>query len=609
MCGLSAIIHLDHRPATVEPLHGMNAAVSHRGPDGSGVLCESSVGLAHTRLSIIDVEERANQPMSRERAHLVFNGEIYNYLELRSELEAKGRRFKTTSDTEVLLVALREWGRGALDRLCGMFAFVYYDVELGQVWAVRDRFGIKPLVTSRVANTVLFASEAKQILKTGMIDPVLNRNAAAAFLGRAQLSTGKDTFFAGIEEIRAGEMAVVDLAKGTVDVTPWYKLAEKVVLRRPSYNEAREGLRALLEQSIRRHHRSDVPLAASLSGGIDSSVVVTLSRTQFPDKDLTTISTFSRHQGYDETRFSRAVAEANNVNAIEIEVDASRVWDPDLHEELGYYQDQPIKGGSQYNEYLLFKAARENGFTVMLDGQGADEYFGGYGQFWFSAQYELLTSGRLKPFLEGLKANSETMNRSFLVEMRSFVRGLASGLHRRFQPLQGAARWVREPWLDVTSQGTERFLSLSLEQLGSTSVPFQLYSQDRAAMRWSIESRVPFLDHEVVEFVLGLPTEYKVGQGYRKRILRDSIPEIPFVVSNRKDKIGFASPDNIALRGQSDYVRSMLEHACANLKDLVDEEVMIRDFDTMAAGKSMYDPAFFRVLAFDGWRRAHNVSI
>lgn len=574
------------------------------------MLCEGPVGLGHTRLSIIDVDERASQPMSRDQAHLVYNGEIYNYLELRAELEARGFRFKTASDTEVLLVALRAWGIGALDRLCGMFAFVYHDMTSDQVWAVRDRFGIKPLVMSRTGNTVLFASEAKQILTTGLVDPVLNHDSARAFLGQTLLNTGRETFFSGIEEIRAGEMAVADLTRGTVEVKPWYRLAEKVVPHRPSYAEACDGLRALLEQSIRRHHRSDVPLGASLSGGIDSSVLVTLSRTLFPDKDLTTISTLARHQGYDETRFSRAVAEASKVHAIEIETNTSRVWDPDLHEELGYFQDQPIKGGSQYNEYLLFKAARENGFTVMLDGQGADEYFGGYGQFWLSAQYELLTWGRMKPFIAGLQANALTMNRSFLRELHTITRSLRAGLLQKSHPLSdAAARWVRGAPPEAASKRLQRFLALSLEQLGRTSVPFQLHSQDRTAMRWSVESRVPFLDHEVVEFVLGLPTEYKVGQGYRKRILRDAVPELPSVITRRKDKIGFASPDALALREQAGHVRAMLQEASAHLKDLVDGDTLLRDFDAMVCGKSAYDAAFFRVLALDGWRRAHRAAI
>lgn len=609
MCGISSLINLDGRPASSRLIQRMNEAAPHRGPDGVGLSSHGAVGLGHTRLSIIDIGVRASQPMSRLGGHIAFNGEIYNYADIRSELIGKGHQFSTASDTEVLLLALLEWGLSALDRICGMFAFVFFNEHSNQVWAVRDRFGIKPLVYARVGETLFFASEAKQILATGLVDPVLNVDVAAAYLQTGALNQGVPTFFTGIDEIRAGEVAVVDLTRGQIDVSSWYRLSERFEPMAVGYADAVQGVRERLANSIRRHHVSDVPLGACLSGGIDSSTIVSLSRTLFPGKHLSAISIFSRHEGYDERRFSRAVAEQAAVTAIEIEASTERIWDAELLEELGYYQDQPLPGGSHLNEYLVFKAARENELSVMLDGQGADEYFGGYGEFWFAAQCDLLRAGRISAFLAGLGANASTMKRSAKSELISFVRALRAG----GKPRPMAIGPVRCPWLRVGGESNastvRQFIPLALEEINTSSIPYQLHSQDRNSMRWSVESRVPFLDHELVEYVMGLPTHYKVGDGFRKRILRDAVPELPQMIAKRKDKVGFASPDALALRGKVDEVRQSLRVASRELADLVDGDVLSKAYEAMVRDFSWYDPVFLRIIGLDAWRRAHHVNI
>ena len=619
MCGFCATIHLGRQPVERELIDRMNEVARHRGPDSAGALCEGPVGLGHTRLSIIDIENRSNQPMSRHSAHLVYNGEIYNYLELRAALETEGHVFSTSSDTEVLLMALQAWGQAALNRLCGMFAFAYYNTERDEVWVVRDRFGIKPLVWARVGQMVLFASEAKQILASGLVTPVLNRETALAYLGRGALNIGAATFFKGIEEIRAGEMAVISLSRASVEIAPWYRLVERIMPQRLPYAEAVEAVRERLKISIMRHHRSDVPLGSCLSGGIDSSSIVTLSRALFPEKDLPTISIFAPYDGYNETQFSRAVAEVSRVQAIEVEADTQRFWDPDVQEEFCYYLDQPLPDGSHYNQSLVFKTARENGFTVMLDGQGADEYFGGYGEFWYAAQYELLRSGQLRAFIDGLRANAMTMKRPFKTEIARFMIHFMLGCATmRKKPRPQALGPIRTAWLRGLPApsffpppriGVQRFKDLSLEQIGVTSIPYQLHSEDRNSMRWSIESRVPFLDHELVECVMNLPAEYRVGQGYQKRILRDAVPELPALVAQRKNKIGFASPDAIALRMRVDEVRETLRTAARTFEDLLDSAVVISAYDAMVARHEWYAPAFQRIVSLHAWQRAHGVTV
>jgi asparagine synthase (glutamine-hydrolysing) len=607
MCGISAIINFDQRPVNIRSIEAMNLAVQHRGPDGSGVLVDGAVGLGHVRLSIIDVDPRASQPMSRNGRVLSYNGEIYNYVELRKCLEARGYHFTTTSDTEVLLVALQEWGHSALERLRGMFAFVYYDPESNEIWAVRDRFGIKPLVYAHAGGSIIFASEAKQILKTGFLKAVANKDKIYDYLHNGSINTSHETLFSGINEIIPGSIAIISLTNKTINFKKWYKLSNSVKHINISYLDAVEGVREHLKNSILRHYKSDVPIGISLSGGIDSSCIVSMSRFLFPKKDLNAISIFNSHKDFNEINFSRPLSKIMEVNSIEVEVDTSHIWDPDLHQELGYYHDQPIPSGSHYNEYSLFRAARENGLIVMLGGQGADEYFGGYGEFWFSMQCELLNTFKFKDFLKQMKVNSKTMGRSLNIEFHNFITKWLSASRRKSQNI-GPYRveWLRNH-KKMYNDPRKDFLSLSLEQIQSTSIPYQLHSEDRNSMRWSIESRVPFLDHDLVEFVMGLPNDYKIGGGYRKRILRDASHELPIFIKNRKDKMGFPSPDYFSLKGKEENIKECLYYASKELKDIIDFDIVIKHFDKMIIQNSWYSPIFFRIIALDAWRRAHNV--
>lgn len=605
MCGIACLIELTGREVEPRTLQAMNDAARHRGPDAQAGAVFGRVGLGHTRLSIIDVAERSNQPMSRLGRHLVFNGEIYNYLEVRRDLIARGHRFTTDSDTEVLLLALVEWGPAALERLNGMFAFVFHDEPAGQVWACRDRLGIKPLVFARSETCVCFASEPKQILATGRFSRTADPATVSRFLGNAALNDTEATFFADIREVAAGGIARIDLATGGFRLDRWYVLGERVAPFAGTYDEAVSGVRTRLMASVERHLRSDVALAACLSGGIDSSVVVSLTRAILPDVTLPAISIYSPRPGYDERRYSRAVCDASGAVAVEIEADTPRIWDSAWLEEIGYFSDQPTLSGSHYNQYLLYRHANRSGMKVILDGQGADESFGGYGEFWFAAQGELLRSLRLLAFARGLRANALSTGRSMLRETHSFLRNHIRQL--RGAPARTAPEWLRQPAGAVPSAPTD-FRGLSVLELTSSSLPYQLHSVDRNSMRWSVEARVPFLDHELVEFVVGLPTDFKVRDGIRKRTLRDAVPELPRMVAERRDKVGFASPDAESFRAGLPAIREALAAAAKNLEQFIDQPRLMEHFERVAADGQGYDPAFFRILSLEGWRRTHGVA-
>lgn len=609
MCGIAAIVQIKSNSHLQKAINSMVDAISHRGPDGEGVSISGQVALGHTRLSIIDLSDRAAQPMQLESDRLVFNGEIYNYLELRAELEAKGHVFTTTSDTEVLLRSIQTWGMLGLHKLKGMFAFVFHSARENAVYFVRDRFGIKPLAYCVTPDFIYAASEAKQILATGNIRSRIDMVTANTFLAHGRLSHNHSTFFEGISQLEPGTMARVNLNTGSLQVSRWYDLSSNIKPLDLSYESARLHTSDLLKNSIKLHLRADVRLGAMLSGGLDSSVITTLTKVLAPEVPLHTITSYREVEGIDERAFSNIIAARCDAIQIEVRPDTESIWTLERLMELGRIQDQPICGGSHYNEYCVYRTARENGLTVMLSGQGADEYFGGYGEFWFVAQLDALRKGYLVRFWDGIRARAAATQRSQKVVARNFVRLLLSKSYPQSQSLgPHAGMWVRGA-LPKFAKVQREFTALAIEEMTLTSLPYQLHSEDRNSMNWSVESRLPFLDHELVEFVMGLPIEYCVGAGQMKRILRDATPELPREISQRRDKIGFASADSQTLWPQADAVSALMEDALAFFGEALDANFVRSSLADMVDKKTWYDPVFFRILSLYGWARSFSASI
>jgi len=587
----------------------MNRQARHRGPDGEGVAEFGRVGFGHTRLSIIDVSDGGHQPMSRHGAHITFNGEIYNYAELRAELETAGGVFQTRSDTEVLLAGMAKWGPEGLHRLKGMFAFAFYDERDRTVLFVRDRFGKKPLVYTRQDGVFYAASEAKQIFAAQRRRAQLNAASALRYLELGYMNGVEETFFSDVYEVPAGHYLRLEVDSGQAELIRWYDLSSNIHRSEDTYETARERVRELLKASVWRRHVADVEVGACLSGGIDSSSIVSLSSTLFPAKRLRTITSFSTEPGYDERQYSRAVAEKFAIERVEVEPRTETLWEPGLHAEVAFYQEQPLAGGSQLNEYRVFEAGHRLGLKVMLDGQGADEYFGGYGEFWVSAQFELLRRGRFGDFLAGVSARAEAQGRSYHATLLGFVSALRAKSQATSQPTN--ADWLKRhaPSESKRRQGWQHFRDLSLEELSRSSVPFQVHSEDRSAMRWSVESRLPFLDHDLVEYVLSLPTAFKCRRGVQKAILRDAVEELPVQVARRRDKVGFASPDARYFFANSASIKASLAEAAERLDAFVEPEALMQRFCHVVDQRSSYSPVFLRVLALDGLVRAFDASI
>lgn len=608
MCGWGILVNRDGRPVERAKLQAMATAVAHRGPDAEGIVELGAVGLAHRRLAVIDVNDRSNQPMRSGDNWLQFNGAIYNFRELRTELEALGHIFHTKSDTEVLLHALDQWWVDALPRLQGMFSFCFYDGRRKKLLLARDRFGIKPLCYHLSDRVFLAGSEAKQLLATGLVGSAPDHGVIRTFLEYGRLNLDERSFFSDIKALAPGEFAIHDLVGGQFLKMRWYDLAIHVEPLDIGYDEARERLHALFDDAVRSHHVANVPVGASLSGGIDSSSIAAASAPVVGDPGAFPLFTiYHADERHDERAYATQVAQRFGFRHVEVPVSLLDYYTPEWLESFAWSQDQPLPGGSHFNEYALFKAAHAAGVTVMLDGQGADEYLGGYGEFWLAAQRAALKSGDIAEVGRNLRGRGLTNAESLTLTTRKMV----AALMRResdISPLM-AGLWRGKGAARHAYALPKDFRALSFDELARSSIPYQLHSQDRNAMQFGIESRVPFLDHRLVEFACGLPTDYLVGRGWQKRIFRDAMSELPDTIRWRRGKIGFSSPDAEFGVQYPERLAAMLGDAVATLAPLLDAAELRARLDRYRLNPTNYDPAIFRLISLAAWVRRFAVSL
>ena len=566
MCGIFASIGFPPDRARI-------AAVAHRGPDGEGWREFTSpagpVALGHRRLAIIDTSRCGLQPMAGTdgREHLVFNGEIYNYLELRRDLERLGHRFATGTDSEVLLASYREWGPACLDRFLGMFAFAIWDEGDSRLFVARDRFGMKPLYWAGTAAGVAIASEIKQLVGLPGLSGRINPARVRDFLAAGLADHSDETLFDGVRQLRPGECVTIDASRFPLDaVRPrrWYAIPPHGTLD-ISAEEAAERFRELLTASVRLHLRSDVPLGSCLSGGLDSSAIVGIARALGADR-LRTVSAVYPGAAVDERPFMDAVVAACGTVPHWVHPRPDDVFG--LASEVTWHQDEPFGSTSVLAQHLVFAEARRAGVTVMLDGQGADEQLAGYhGAYAFHLRHLL---GRAR-FGEAFRTVTE----------RRSVHGASLGgqlarLGATYLPpgLEAAARRWRDgngrSWLDGEAlrglpalpngldmasavAGLPRatdVASLCTVLTFSANLQTLLHWEDRNSMAFGIEARVPFLDHRLVEFSLALGNRHKIAGTETKRVLRRAVADVvPPSVLARRDKIGFATPEIDWFRG------------------------------------------------------------
>lgn len=616
MCGISLAINIKNVPVPPEQIRAMNDKVSHRGPDDEGFYLGPNFALGHRRLSILDLSPAGHQPMQWKHWWITFNGEVYNYVELREELRTLGHSFRSGTDTEVIMAAYEQWGTEAFARFNGMWAFAIYDEQKNEIICSRDHFGIKPFYFAQTPEWFLAGSEIKQFTAFEDFQPVLDKEVAVNFLTRGLLNYSDKTFFAGVGELRPGSYLRYDLMAQSYTVTRWYDLEAACAPVGDPMDTAIKKIRELFLDSMRIRMRSDVTVGSCLSGGIDSSSMVSvIHSTGMANGNFATVTSCYEDRQYDEQKFSDEVTRRTGYKAIKVYPDLNHLWDQGHFDKMLYHQDQPFSTASHYSEFNVFRTARENGMIVMLDGQGSDEYLCGYGEFFVTRIRELLRSFRFLGAWRLLRAKARHREIGAIAEARSFVTtAYVFPLIKFAKKLGGRVEypWLSGGWRKLADTSAPRFdekdiRQLSLSEIESSSIPYQLHSEDRNSMMFSIESRLPFLDPRLVEYAIGLPSAYKIREGYTKFVLREAIPELPQPIRFRKDKMGFVAPDAPWIIKNKEAVRKELEEAIA-VTGIFSEQLLTR-FDRFIAGSLGYEPIYFRAMALNRFLKIFKMEI
>jgi asparagine synthase (glutamine-hydrolysing) len=586
MCGIAGIIAIN--PGLADPviLEKMTGSLAHRGPDGYGhwISEDKRVALGHRRLSILDLSDSAGQPMHlQDRYTLVFNGEIYNYLELRDELIRRGHVFKTQSDTEVLLALYASKGEQCLHELDGMFAFAVYDAVEHTLFCARDRFGEKPFFFHhRPGQSFLFASEMKALWAAG-VEKSANQAMLFRYLQDGFLDNPDnhgETFFNGCQRLPHGQWLKLDCNTLLFRTGTYYRLNWEHTDHTITAGQAVERFRGLLYTSVRRRLRSDVPVGSSLSGGLDSSLIVCIINELIGGTGQVQKTFSAVFPGFerDESRYIRKVVEATNAEAHYVTPD-----EKELEKEIGqllFYQEEPVGSASIFVQYRVMQLAKEQGVTVLLDGQGADEVLAGYHFFY-------------KRFFSELYRTDQSLYRKELSAYRTLHAGntvnqkvhgaIAGKLALAAGPLLPVAqRWKkrwdewRAPFFNddfYNSHRNEGFSGLPREQTLNEALynatcrrglQELLRYADRNSMAHGREVRVPFLSHELVDFLFTLPAVFKIHDGWTKWLLRESFSNLlPSEIAWRKDKIGYEPPQKKWLG--SKVMQEMMREATVKL--------------------------------------------
>jgi asparagine synthase (glutamine-hydrolysing) len=644
MCGIAGLIGPQKRDGVQGVSEALLRLLSHRGPDDHGWLLSSprdfQLGrgvppsfdaealLCHRRLSILDLTEAGWQPMgiADGRFFIVFNGEIYNFLELRSELEFLGHVFQSHSDTEVLLHALMEWGTKALPRLIGMFAFALLDRRERRLMLARDFFGIKPLYYAATPLGFAFASEIKALLSLTGLSRRVNPRRLYDYLATGLTDHGRETMFAGIHQLPAAHYLEINLdaVGGSEPVRYWnIDLHDRIDI---SYPEATAQVRELFLQSVKLHLRSDVPVGAALSGGIDSSSIVGAMRQLEPKLELHAFSYIADTNDLSEEKWVDLAAERAGAVLHKIHTTPDELVE-DL-EQLVYQQDEPFGSTSIYAQHLVFRRARASGVTVMLDGQGADEMLGGYRTYLAARLASLVRQGhwiRAVQFLKHIRRlpGSGGLVRILLQMIGCLVPAGCKRLGKQLLQKSVVPAWLNAEYFqrhgEVMFNGqwtmhncpSADLLRQKLHAtLMETSLPMLLRYEDRNSMAHSIESRVPFLIPSLAEFLLRLPEEYLIGpDGTSKRIFRDATRGfVPDAILDRKDKIGFATPEQRWLTVLRPWAERILHSDTARDIPAFRSEGLHEEWRQMMEGKRRFDFRAWRWVNLIRWAERFEVA-
>jgi len=667
MCGIAGIISSTTFDA--KNLKAMTDIIHHRGPDGEGYTlfnqkqivlaggddtmpeawinkndyhptCHISnvkglykLGLGHRRLSILDLSSDGLQPMCYEnqRYWIVYNGEVYNFKEIRDELVLLGYHFHSKTDTEVILAAYSKWGIDCLNRFNGMWAFMIYDIEKNTVFFARDRFGIKPLYYwVSPENDFYFASEIKQFTVLPGWAPKVNGQRAYDYLVYSLTDHTEETLFDGVFQIPSGHyffMAVDKIASipgKKIATIQWYNLTYNKY--KGSFENAALEFNKLFKSAVDLHLRSDVPIGSALSGGLDSSAIVCELNNVFHLRGVEnmqkTFSSCATDEKYSEKKWIDIVVNyKTSVEAHYVYPSHEEVFD--YISKLTWTHDEPYQSQSAFLGYQVFRLAAKNKVKVLLNGQGADEYLGGYGQFAIPRYSRMLKQLKLKGIFSDIKKSGNYKSVNYKnIWQNIFISTLPDkfrnwiGIHfgnskinRSLIDTQILGATVSHPY-DAIPVKYGSVPEVSRHLTFFSTLPRYLKWEDRNSMANSVEARVPFLDHRLVEFCFNLPDDYLEKNGETKRVLREGLKDIlPEPIRNRKDKKGFMTPEERWVKLDCpDLFREKIKEAIESSNGIIKPDA-VNYFEDIIAGKLPFDYTYWRIIQFGEWVKLFKIKI
>lgn len=621
MCGIAGLIRKDNKPVSVEVVKRMTDKLVHRGPDAEGQIVWKSLGLGHRRLSILDLSEQGKQPMESADGSfvIVFNGEIYNYLELKEELKKRGVEFRNNTDTEVIMESYRHWGKDCVNHFNGMWAFVLLDKTKNRVFASRDRMGVKPFYFINRNDVFAFASEPKAMLEIFPEERVYNPTMIYQYLQGKSEDMDEQTFYKNIFQLEPATALVYDLGRHQVSQWRYWEIdADKIYEKRMKGKNPVKEFRKLLEDSVRIRMRSDVPIGASLSGGLDSSTIVGILSKKYGKK----VKTFSSVYDDDECN-EKEYIDAVNIFA---GADINLVFpDNNLNllnaiEKITIYHDGPNTSASMYSMYSVYQEAQKK-VKVLLDGQGADELLGGYFESYFARLGEVLSKNTLFAKMEAMKMihiigrEWPEMTERMPTELVRKAMGEKASLR---YPHKASTRFSKH--INIFSEEFEQNVNKNIEQkkgkvkgklneelysqLTQTFLPQILHNVDGNSMTFSVEVRLPFLDYRIVEFCMALDGKYKIKNQWTKWILRKSCKSyLPKEVLYRKNKMGFPAPFGRWIRecDERDKIKEII--FALGDRGIVKKDAVIRYYNQHMAGEVDRSIILYRFLSLELWLR------
>lgn len=609
MCGITGVWRTG-REACRNDLLAMQRLQRHRGPDGDGLVIEELgngrvLGLGHQRLAVLDLSNAAAQPMSSRcgRYSLIFNGEIYNYRELAQELTPDPLLDASSGDTVVLLAALIRWGEEALTKLRGMWALAMFDNKTGTLLIARDRLGIKPLYIRCDIDGMALASEVKSLLPLQKNRHHINRRAVNSYLVRSVTDHDQATFFEEIEAVPAGTVAIMHLRGEILRPTfrPFWRHPFLSISDPSAIQISAESVRSSFQEAMDVHLRSDAPLGVMLSGGLDSSAIVGVTRALQPQRPIHAFSVISRDPSLSEEHYIRLMSEHARCSLTTIDVDADPLALLEHLPEVCWQNDQPVFGFSTVAHWLVMRGVREHGTKVLLSGQGADEQLGGYARHLYFQLMHLVRQGRFAAAIELYRsfANAGVFPKFQWSNAKRYIPGLRQ---HSMKPVLSDELWRQS---NPPLTGGRNFAELEFNDLTRDSIPMFLHYEDRMSMAWGIELRVPFVDHQLVELFARIPVADKMHDGWTKAILRDAVePFMPHDICRRRDKKGFSMPQEKWLRGvMAGEVRERFSSGMiAEQLGLLRPGAALVLHEAMVAGNSLASHKdIFRILALECW--------